>query len=215
MAENSNLKKNNLNQQSSSNPALNNLLKKSKLYLKTNQIIMIREAYAFSNESHQGQLRKSGEPYINHPLSVASILAEMKMDAVSIVAAILHDVVEDTTAGKEDIEKRFGLEIANIVDGVSKIDKNIKFLSRDEAQAENFSKMMLAMSDDLRVILVKLADRLHNMRTLDCLSKEKKLRIAKETLEIYVPIALRLGMNKLRLELEEISFRTINPFRYK
>ena len=128
MAENSNLKTNNLNQQSSSNPALNNLLKKSKLYLKTNQIIMIREAYAFSNESHQGQLRKSGEPYINHPLSVASILAEMKMDAVSIVAAILHDVVEDTTAGKEDIEKRFGLEIANIVDGVSKIDKNIKFL---------------------------------------------------------------------------------------
>ncbi|MAZ79304.1 MAG: bifunctional GTP diphosphokinase/guanosine-3',5'-bis(diphosphate) 3'-diphosphatase [Gammaproteobacteria bacterium] len=215
MAETSNLKKTNLNQQSSSNPALNSLLKKSKLYLNTNQIILIREAYTFSNASHKGQLRKSGEPYINHPLSVASILADMKMDAVCIAAAILHDVVEDTAAGKEDIEKRFGLEISRIVDGVSKIDKNIKFLSRDEAQAENFSKMMLAMSDDLRVILVKLADRLHNMRTLDCLSKEKKLRIARETLEIYVPIALRLGMNKLRLELEEISFRTINPLRYK
>lgn len=215
MAETSNLKEKNLYQQSSSNPALENLIKKSKLYLPTNKILLIREAYDFSNMSHQGQLRKSGEPYINHPLSVASILAEMKMDAVSIVAAILHDVVEDTHAGKEDIEKKFGLEIAKIVDGVSKIDKNIKFLSRDEAQAENFSKMMLAMSDDLRVILVKLADRLHNMRTLDCLSKQKKIRIAKETLEIYVPIALRLGMNKLRLELEEISFRTLNPFRYK
>jgi RelA/SpoT family (p)ppGpp synthetase len=215
MAETSNLKNHNLNQQSSSNPALNSLLKKSKTYLTTNQILLIREAYTFSNESHQGQVRKSGEPYINHPLSVASILAEMKMDAVSIAAAILHDVVEDTAAGKDDIQKRFGSEIAKIVDGVSKIDKNIKFISRNEAQAENFSKMMLAMSNDLRVILVKLADRLHNMRTLDCLSKEKKLRIAKETLEIYVPIALRLGMNKLRLELEEISFRTINPLRYK
>ncbi|MEL0102316.1 MAG: HD domain-containing protein, partial [Gammaproteobacteria bacterium] len=164
MAETSNLKKNNLNQQDSSSPALNSLLKKAKLYLTTNQIILIREAYTFSSESHQGQLRKSGEPYINHPLSVASILAEMKMDAVSIAAAILHDVVEDTATAKEDIEIKFGLEIAKIVDGVSKIDKNIKFLSRDEAQAENFSKMMLAMSDDLRVILVKLADRLHNMR---------------------------------------------------
>ena len=215
MAETSNLKKNNLNQQSSSNPALNSLIKKSKSYLPTNKILLIREAYDFSNASHHGQLRKSGEPYINHPLSVASILAEMKMDAVSIVAAILHDVVEDTKAAKEDIEKKFGQEIAKIVDGVSKIDKNIKFLSRDEAQAENFSKMMLAMSDDLRVILVKLADRLHNMRTLDCLSKQKKIRIAKETIEIYVPIALRLGMNKLRLELEEISFRTLNPYRYQ
>ena len=174
MAETSNLKKNNLNQQSSSNPALNSLIKKSKSYLPANKILLIREAYDFSNASHHGQLRKSGEPYINHPLSVASILAEMKMDAVSIVAAILHDVVEDTKAAKEDIEKKFGQEIAKIVDGVSKIDKNIKFLSRDEAQAENFSKMMLAMSDDLRVILVKLADRLHNMRTLDCLSKQKK-----------------------------------------
>jgi len=214
MAETSNLKKTNLSQQDSFNPALNSLLKKSKLYLDKNQITLIRDAYNFSNESHRGQLRKSGEPYINHPLSVASILAEMKMDAVSIAAAILHDVVEDTAAAKEDIERKFGEEIAKLVDGVSKID-NIKFLSRDEAQAENFSKMMLAMSDDLRVILVKLADRLHNMRTLDCLSKDKKLRIAKETLEIYVPIALRLGMNKLRLELEEISFRTINPLRNK
>ena len=191
MAETSNLKKTNLSQQDSFNPALNSLLKKSKLYLDKNQITLIRDAYNFSNESHRGQLRKSGEPYINHPLSVASILAEMKMDAVSIAAAILHDVVEDTAAAKEDIERKFGEEIAKLVDGVSKID-NIKFLSRDEAQAENFSKMMLAMSDDLRVILVKLADRLHNMRTLDCLSKDKKLRIAKETLEIYVPIALRL-----------------------
>ena len=214
MAETSNLKKTNLSQQGLSNPALNSLLKKSELYLDENQITLIKDAYNFSNESHHGQLRKSGEPYINHPLSVASILAEMKMDAVSIAAAILHDVVEDTSAAKEDIEKKFGEEIAKLVDGVSKID-NIKFLSRDEAQAENFSKMMLAMSDDLRVILVKLADRLHNMRTLDCLSKDKKLRIAKETLEIYVPIALRLGMNKLRLELEEISFRTINPLRNK
>ena len=214
MAETSNLKKTNLSQQSSSNPALNNLLKKSKIYLDDKQIELIKDAYTFSNASHYGQLRKSGEPYINHPLSVASILADMKMDSASIIAAILHDVVEDTKTGKDDIEKRFGDEIARLVDGLTKID-NIKFLSQDEAQAENFSKMMLAMSDDLRVILVKLADRLHNMRTLDCLSKKKKTRIAKETLEIYVPIALRLGMNKLRLELEEISFKTINPLRYK
>ena len=205
MADTSNLKTTNLSQQSTSNPALNNLLKKSKLYLDKDQVALIKRAYVFSYASHQGQLRKSGEPYINHPLSVAYILAEMGMDAVSIGAAILHDVVEDTSVGQDEIEKKFGAEISNLVDGLSKIN-NIKLLSRDEAQAENFSKMMLVMSDDLRVILVKLADRLHNMRTLDCLSKEKKFRIAKETLEIYVPIALRLGMNKLRLELEEISF---------
>ena len=214
MADTSNLKTTNLSQQSTSNPALNNLLKKSKLYLDKDQVALIKRAYVFSYASHQGQLRKSGEPYINHPLSVAYILAEMGMDAVSIGAAILHDVVEDTSVGQEEIKKKFGAEISNLVDGLSKIN-NIKLLSRDEAQAENFSKMMLVMSDDLRVILVKLADRLHNMRTLDCLSKEKKFRIAKETLEIYVPIALRLGMNKLRLELEEISFKTLNPLRYK
>ena len=214
MADTSNLKTTNLSQQSTSNPALNSLLKKSKSYLDKDQVALIKRAYVFSYASHQGQLRKSGEPYINHPLSVAYILAEMGMDAVSIGAAILHDVVEDTSVGQEEIKKKFGSEISNLVDGLSKID-NIKLLSRDEAQAENFSKMMLVMSDDLRVILVKLADRLHNMRTLDCLSKEKKFRIAKETLEIYVPIALRLGMNKLRLELEEISFKTLNPLRYK
>ena len=214
MAESSNLKKTNLSQQDSSNPAFDSLLKKAKKYLDKDQISMLKKAYEFSFLNHKGQLRESGEPYINHPLSVASILVEMKMDAVSIAAAILHDVVEDTPAGKEDIEEKFGLEIAKLVDGVSKIE-NIKFLSRDEVQAENFSKMMLAMSDDLRVILLKLADRLHNMRTLDCLPMDKKLRIASETLEIYVPIALRLGMNKLRLELEEISFRTIYPLRNK
>ena len=214
MADTSNLKTTNLSQQSTSNPALNSLLKKSKSYLDKDQVALIKRAYVFSYASHQGQLRKSGEPYINHPLSVAYILAEMGMDAVSIGAAILHDVVEDTSVGQEEIKKKFGSEISNLVDGLSKIN-NIKLLSRDEAQAENFSKMMLVMSDDLRVILVKLADRLHNMRTLDCLSKEKKFRIAKETLEIYVPIALRLGMNKLRLELEEISFKTLNPLRYK
>jgi len=214
MAESSNLKKTNLSQQDSSNPAFDSLLKKAKKYLDKDQISMLKKAYEFSFLNHKGQLRESGEPYINHPLSVASILVDMKMDAVSIAAAILHDVVEDTPAGKEDIEEKFGLEIAKLVDGVSKIE-NIKFLSRDEVQAENFSKMMLAMSDDLRVILLKLADRLHNMRTLDCLPMDKKLRIASETLEIYVPIALRLGMNKLRLELEEISFRTIYPLRNK
>ena len=214
MADTSNLKTTNLSQQSTSNPALKSLLKKSKAYLDKDQIALIKRAYVFSYASHQGQLRKSGEPYINHPLSVAYILAEMGMDAVSIGAAILHDVVEDTSVGQEEIKKKFGSEISNLVDGLSKIN-NIKLLSRDEAQAENFSKMMLVMSDDLRVILVKLADRLHNMRTLDWLSKEKKFRIAKETLEIYVPIALRLGMNKLRLELEEISFKTLNPLRYK
>ena len=213
MADTSNLKTTNLSQQSTSNPALKSLLKKS-AYLDKDQVALIKRAYVFSYASHQGQLRKSGEPYINHPLSVAYILAEMGMDAVSIGAAILHDVVEDTSVGQEEIKKKFGNEISNLVDGLSKIN-NIKLLSRDEAQAENFSKMMLVMSDDLRVILVKLADRLHNMRTLDWLSKEKKFRIAKETLEIYVPIALRLGMNKLRLELEEISFKTLNPLRYK
>ncbi len=214
MVETLSLKAIHSNQQKLSNPTLNYLLKKSELYLSEQKITLIKQAFVFSNENHKGQLRKSGEPYINHPLAVASILADMKMDSVSIIAAILHDVVEDTEVNTKDIEKLFGTEIAKLVDGVSKID-NIIFLSRYEAQAENFSKMILAMSDDLRVMLVKLADRLHNMRTLDCLSREKKIRIAKETREIYVPIAQRLGMNKLRLELEEISFKTINPFRYK
>ena len=183
-------------------------------YLEPDQVKLVFRAYEFGAEAHEGQQRLSGEPYIYHPLAVARILAEMRMDVSSIVAALLHDVIEDTPTAKDQVAKEFGEEIAELVDGVSKLTQ-VKFESKAEAQAENFRKMMLAMVRDIRVILIKLADRLHNMRTLGVMPPAKRRRIAKETLEIYVPIANRLGMHNLRMELEEQGFKAAYPMRYR
>ena len=183
-------------------------------YLEPDQIAEVYRAYLFGAEAHDGQSRASGEPYIYHPLAVAHILAEMRMDTKSLIAALLHDVIEDTPTAKDQIIKLFGEEVAELVDGVSKLT-NIEFESRLEAQAENFRKMILAMTRDIRVILVKLADRLHNMRTLGAMRADKRRRIARETLEIYAPIANRLGMNRVRLELEELGFAALYPLRYR
>ena len=181
-------------------------------YLDTEQVKEVYQAYLFGAEAHEGQRRMSGEPYIYHPLAVARILAEMRLDHQTIVAAILHDVIEDTPTAKEQLVERFGEEIAELVDGVSKLT-HIEFETKAQAQAENFRKMMLAMVQDMRVILIKLADRLHNMRTLGVMRPDKKRRIAKETLEIYVPIATRLGLNRMRLELEDLGFAAYYPLR--
>lgn len=175
---------------------------------------MVRRAYAFGAKAHDGQTRKSGEPYISHPVAVASILADLQLDYQSITAAILHDVVEDTPTALEQIIEEFGEEVAQLVDGVSKLDQ-IQFKSKAEAQAESLRKMMLAMARDVRVILLKLADRLHNMRTLGSMPPEKRRRIARETLEIYAPMANRLGINDIRLELEDLGFRNLYPKRYQ
>ncbi len=183
-------------------------------YLEHDQVTEVYRAYLFGAEAHDGQHRVSGEPYIYHPLAAARILAEMHMDHKSIIAAILHDVIEDTKHAKDEIAHLFGDEVADLVDGVSKLT-NIHFESKAEAQAENFRKMMLAMVQDIRVILVKLADRLHNMRTLGALHSEKRIKIARETLEIYAPIAMRLGMNTIRIELEELGFVAKYPMRYR
>ena len=180
-------------------------------YLDQNQVDHVVRAFEFAEIAHEGQFRKSGEPYINHPLAVAAILAEMRMDHQCLMAALLHDVIEDTGVPKHQIGSEFDKEVAELVDGVSKLSS--MFHSRAEAQAENFQKMTLAMAKDIRVILVKLADRLHNMRTLGYLAPEKRRRIAKETLEIYAPIALRLGMNQIRVEFEELGFRALYPLR--
>lgn len=183
-------------------------------YLDPHQIDRVFQAYQFSAKAHEGQQRISGEPYIHHPLEVAGILGEMHMDHQTLMAAILHDVIEDTPTAKDDIRKKFGKNVAELVDGVSKLTQ-IKFDTVEEAQAQNFRKMLMAMSNDIRVILVKLADRLHNMRTLGSLRREKRVRIARETLEIYVPIAQRLGLNNIRLELEELGFSTMYPMRHR
>ncbi|MCB1644565.1 MAG: bifunctional GTP diphosphokinase/guanosine-3',5'-bis pyrophosphate 3'-pyrophosphohydrolase [Pseudomonadales bacterium] len=180
-------------------------------YLDQSQIDKVRKAYHFADEAHQGQKRRSGEPYITHPLAVAGILATMHMDHQCLMAALLHDVIEDTGVPKLTLSREFDEEVAELVDGVSKL-KSI-FQSRAEAQAENFQKMTLAMAKDIRVIMVKIADRLHNMRTLGHLGPEKQRRIAKETLEIYAPIANRLGMNDVRVEFEELGFRALYPLR--
>lgn len=181
-------------------------------YLETPQINLVRRAYFYAEQAHDGQKRRSGEPYITHPLAVADILATMHMDHQSLMAAMLHDVIEDTGISKKAIAKQFGESVADLVDGVSKLTQ-IEFESHAEKQAENFQKMALAMAKDLRVILVKLADRLHNMRTLGAMPPDKKRRIAKETLEIYAPIAHRLGMNDVRLELEDRGFYSMHPLR--
>lgn len=181
-------------------------------YLAADQVNSVRRAYFYAEQAHDGQFRRSGEAYVTHPLAVANILSDMHMDHQSLMAAMLHDVIEDTGVSKTAIKSQFGDTVADMVDGVSKLNK-ITFSSHAEAQAENFQKMALAMARDLRVILVKLADRLHNMRTLDVLSPEKRRRIAKETLEIYAPIANRLGMNAVRVEFEELGFQALYPMR--
>ncbi|MCB5208367.1 RelA/SpoT family protein [Methylovorus mays] len=189
------------------------LTQRLRVYLKPEEIEQVWAAYRFSDMAHTGQLRKSGEPYITHPVSVACILAELHMDVPTLVAALLHDVVEDTGVTTQEVSERFGKQVAELVDGLSKLDK-IKFSTETEAQAENFRKMLLAMSQDVRVILVKLADRLHNMSTLGVMNPEKRRRTARETLEIYAPIANRLGLNAIYQELEDLSFKHLYPMRY-
>jgi GTP pyrophosphokinase len=183
-------------------------------YLPEDQLKTITAAYEFGAKAHAGQSRKTGEAYITHPVAVAQELAEMRLDAQAITAAILHDTVEDTAASLDDISEKFGSEVALLVDGVSKLDQ-IQFRSRAEAQSESFRKMMLAMIEDIRVILVKLADRLHNMQTLGAMPTNKKKRIARETLDIYAPIANRLGINRLKVQLEDLGFKHLHPFRYR
>jgi len=190
------------------------LIETLETYLNDEQLAQITAAYEFGAAAHAGQSRKTGEAYITHPVAVAQELAEMRLDAQAITAAILHDTVEDTSVSLEDIEKQFGSEVALLVDGVSKLDQ-IEFRSRAEAQAESFRKMMLAMIEDIRVILVKLADRLHNMQTLGAMPTEKKRRIARETLDIYAPIANRLGINRMKVQLEDLGFKHLHPFRYR
>src|SRR5947209_5474592 len=175
---------------------------------------IIRKAYEFSLKHHEGQTRASGEPYLIHPLEVALVLADLKLDSTAIAAGLLHDAIEDTPVTNEDIQREFGEQVAHIVEGVTKIDK-IDFASREERQAENVRKMVLAMVDDIRVVLIKLADRLHNMRTLKHLPEERRQQVAKETLEIYAPLAHRLGMGKVRGELEDLSFRYVDPIGYE
>ncbi len=181
-------------------------------YLGKEQVNHVRRAYYYAEQAHAGQFRRSGEPYVTHPLAVAGILGEMHMDHQSLMAAMLHDVIEDTGISKTAIKSQFGNTVADLVDGVSKLNK-ITFSSRAEAQAENFQKMAMAMAKDLRVILVKIADRLHNMRTLDVLTPDKRRRISRETLDIYAPIANRLGMNNVRIEFEELGFASLYPMR--
>jgi GTP diphosphokinase / guanosine-3',5'-bis(diphosphate) 3'-diphosphatase len=183
-------------------------------YLKPEDVSELQNAYLFSQSAHSGQFRQSGEPYISHPLAVASILGKLRLDPQTLTAALLHDVMEDTHVSKAEISNRFGKPVAELVDGVSKLDK-IEFQTHADAQAENFRKMLLAMARDVRVILIKLADRLHNMRTLEAMRPEKRRRIARETMEIYAPIANRLGLNNIYQELQELGFRYLFPTRYR
>ncbi len=183
-------------------------------YLPTPDIALVERAFEFSESAHRGQFRKSGEPYITHPLAVASILSEWRLDAEGLAAALLHDVMEDTPVSRGEIESKFGRPVAAMVDGLSKLDQ-IEFASREDAQAESFRKMLLAMARDVRVILIKLADRLHNMRTLDAMAPVHRKRIAHETIDIYAPIANRLGLNALFLELQDLSFKHLHSLRYR
>ncbi|WP_059044697.1 RelA/SpoT family protein [Paenibacillus rubinfantis] len=189
------------------------LLEKASAYIKEPDLDRIREAYEFADEAHHGQVRKSGEPYILHPLAVADIVVNMQMDALSVIAALLHDVVEDTTVSLKEIQENFGSDCALLVDGLTKLER-IKFQSKEEQQNENYRKMFIAMAQDIRVIVIKLADRLHNMRTLKYQSEESQRRIAYETLEIFCPIANRLGISAIKWEMEDIALRYLNPQQY-
>src|SRR5256886_1032463 len=183
-------------------------------YLKPVDVARLEEAYRFSEAAHAGQTRQSGDPYISHPLAVAEILADWHLDGQTLMAALLHDVTEDTKVTKDEISDTFGRPVAELVDGVSKLDR-IEFQSAEHVQAENFRKMLLAMARDVRVILIKLADRLHNMRTLGAVAVAKRRRIARETMEIYAPIANRLGLNALYHELQELAFSHLYPLRFQ
>src|SRR5438128_10612465 len=183
-------------------------------YLKPKDVARLEDAYRYSEAAHAGQTRQSGEPYISHPLAVAEILADWHLDGQTLMAALLHDVTEDTSVTKDEISDTFGKPVPDLVDGVSKLDK-IEFQSAEVAQAENFRKMLLAMARDVRIILIKLADRLHNMRTLGAVPPAKRRRVARETMEIYAPIANRLGLNTLYHELQELAFSHLYPMRYQ
>src|SRR5512145_2339584 len=193
---------------------INQLIDKLETYLPHEDVERVQAAYDFAYQAHEGQRRRSGEPYITHPVAVADLLADLRLDAQTLIAAILHDVMEDTPTLKEEITTRFGTEVAELVDGVSKLDQ-IQFKSRREAQAESFRKMLLAMVRDIRVIMVKLADRTHNMRTLGSVPPAKRRTVARETLEIYAPIANRLGIHSVKSELEELGFKALYSGRYR
>jgi GTP pyrophosphokinase len=187
------------------------LLKQMKSYLPDYNPAPVEQAIEYARKMHDGQTRASGEPYYTHPVEVAGILADMRMDPTTIITAILHDTLEDTSATSDDLEKKFGPDVAQLVNGVSKLTK-IESQTVEGKQAENFRKLVLAMSEDIRVLLVKLADRLHNMRTLENFSnQDKKRRIARETLDIYAPLAERIGVHQIKEELEDLAFGTMNP----
>ena len=193
---------------------ISELCTQAREYLEPRQVEAIYRAYLLGAEAHRGQQRATGDPYITHPIAVSSILVDMRLDTESVIAGMLHDIMEDTPVGKERIARDFGKEVAELVDGVTKLSQ-IEAASRAVVQAENYRKMLLAMTDDVRVMLVKLADRLHNMRTIDALTLEQRRRIARETLEIYAPIAIRLGLNVMKEELEDLGFKALYPNRYK
>lgn len=192
---------------------LEKLINKIEQYNPDMDLELVIKAYNYAQQAHEGQKRISGDPYINHPAHVAMILSELELDLNTIVAGLLHDVVEDTTSAMQDIEREFGSEIAHLVDGVTKLGR-ISYQTKEEEQAENLRKMFIAMAKDIRVILIKLADRVHNMRTLGYLPEVKRKEKAKETLEIYAPIAHRLGMSKIKWELEDLALRHLDPKGY-
>src|SRR5512146_3051873 len=192
---------------------LQDLLTRVQGYHPAADLDLVQRCYAFAAKAHDGQLRRSGDPYVIHPLGVASTIADLKLDVPSVCAGLLHDCVEDTSATTEEITREFGGEIAVLVDGVTKLGK-IPWTNREERQAENFRKMLLAMARDIRVILIKLADRVDNMRTLAAMSPEKQERIARETIEIYAPLANRLGIQWMKAELEDLAFKYLEPEDY-
>src|SRR3954453_18171828 len=193
--------------------SLTELVDQVRSYQPGADVDLITRAYAYGEKAHDGQIRKSGDPYFSHPASVAGIIIELRLDTASVCAGLLHDVVEDTLATTEDIEKVFGQEVAFLVDGVTKLSK-INFASKEDRQAENFRKMLVAMARDIRVLLVKLCDRLDNMRTLEFMKPDAQDRIARETMDIYAPLANRLGIARFKSELEDLSFKYTEPEAY-
>src|SRR5574343_762189 len=189
------------------------LLSAARAYVKPDDLPLIRQAFDFSRDAHEGQTRKTGEPYITHPLAVATMLTDWRLNAPGLAAPLLHDTLAAPGVAKSTLEARFGSVVAELVDGLSKLEK-LEYQTKETAQAENFRKMVLAMARDIRVIIVKLADRLHNMRTLDAMREDKRQRIARETLEIYAPIANRIGLNKVYRELQDLAFMHLHPHRY-